>query len=55
MAQFFNKSANNIAKTSMMILPVLAVTAFFAYTQIALLVVPNRTLSGKAAAGSIQP
>jgi hypothetical protein len=35
MAQFFNKSANNIAKISMMLVPVLGGLAFFAYTQIA--------------------
>jgi len=35
MAQFFNKSANNIAKISMMMVPVLAISAFYAFTQIA--------------------
>ncbi len=35
MAQFFNKSANNIARISMASVAVLAVTGFFAYTQIA--------------------
>ena len=35
MAQFFNKSANNIARISMVLGVVLAGTAFYAYTQIA--------------------
>ena len=35
MAQFFNKSANNIARISMVAVAVGAVTAFLAYTQIA--------------------
>ena len=35
MAQFFNKSANNIARISMVSVAVLAVTGFLAYTQIA--------------------
>jgi hypothetical protein len=35
MAQFFNKSANNIARISMVAAVVLAGTAFYAYTQIA--------------------
>jgi len=35
MAQFFNKSANNVARISMISVAVLAGTAFFAYTQIA--------------------
>ena len=35
MAQFFNKSANNIARISMVGVAVLAVVAGFAYTQIA--------------------
>jgi len=35
MAQFFNKSANNIARISMVLAVVLAGAAFYAYTQIA--------------------
>ena len=35
MAQFFNKSANNIAKISMMLVPVLAIVGGFAFTQLA--------------------
>src|ERR1043166_7316708 len=35
MAQFFRKSANNIAKISLVMVPVLAASAFYAYTQIA--------------------
>ena len=35
MAQFFNRSANNIARISMVMVAVLAGTAFYAYTQIA--------------------
>src|SRR5450432_4865947 len=36
MAQFFNKSANNIARISMVSVVILAGAAFYAYTQIAL-------------------
>ncbi|MEO7659774.1 MAG: cytochrome c3 family protein, partial [Pyrinomonadaceae bacterium] len=35
MAQIFNRSANNIARISMVMVVVLGGTAFFAYTQIA--------------------
>lgn len=35
MAQLFNKSANNIAKISLMMVPILGATAFFAFTQLA--------------------
>ncbi|MCC7307274.1 MAG: cytochrome c3 family protein [Acidobacteria bacterium] len=35
MPQFFNKSANNIARISMLAVAVLAGTAFFVYTQVA--------------------
>ena len=35
MAQFFPKSANNIARISMIVAVVLAGVAFYAYTQIA--------------------
>jgi hypothetical protein len=35
MAQFFHKSANNIARISMVVVAVLAVVAFFVYMQIA--------------------
>ncbi|MBK8466699.1 MAG: cytochrome c3 family protein [Chloracidobacterium sp.] len=35
MAQLFNKSANNIAKISLIMVPILGATAFFAFTQLA--------------------
>src|SRR5438477_9405371 len=35
MAQFFNKSANNLARISLVLVPVLGALAFFSYTQIA--------------------
>ncbi|HMS08611.1 MAG TPA: cytochrome c3 family protein, partial [Pyrinomonadaceae bacterium] len=35
MAQFFPKSANNVARITMILGVVLAVTAFYAYTQLA--------------------
>jgi hypothetical protein len=35
MAQFFNKSANDIARISMMLVPVLGAVALFAFTQLA--------------------
>ena len=35
MAQLFNKSANNIAKISLIMVPILGATAFFVFTQLA--------------------